>query len=201
MEEKAPFGVKEALLCVVVSAALATGATAMYLVWSTKMQRDSSAVEEGASDLKKLLPRLGMDQLPEALEQIEICRMNLLYFEMAVLAERVANCFEENGDLEQAVRHRLLASGCYLRVNENQRAYDVVLHCLPLTHTVLFQCELMCAIASTLLLSPKALEHFNRCEELAPSSEIPKANLAYSKRERNSAGTPQRTYIMIDRPP
>ena len=191
MEEKAPFGVKEALLCVVVSAALATGATAMYLVWSTKMQRDSSAVEEGASDLKKLLPRLGMDQLPEALEQIEICRMNLLYFEMAVLAERVANCFEENGDLEQAVLHRLLACDYYSLVEENQRAYDVTLQCLSLTQesNILFQSELACAITSTLLLSPKALEHLNRCEELAPSTEIPKGNLASSKRERNSAGT------------
>ena len=176
----------------------------MYLAWSTKMQRDSSAVEEGASDRKKepLLP-LGMDQLPEALEQIDFCRMNLLHFEMAVMLERVANCFEKNGDLEQALNLCYLAFEPYVQAEENQRAYDVVLHCLSLTRdsNVLFLCELKCAYVSGLLLSPKALEHFNRCEELAPSTEIPKANLAFSKRERNSAGTPQRTYIMINRPP
>ena len=194
MEEKAPFGVKEALLCAVLSAALVTGATAMYLVWSTKMKRDSDEVE-GASDMKKeLLPPLTMDQLPEGLEYMEFCKMNLIYHERAVMAERVANCFEENRDLEKARIHYLISVETYLQVEQNQRAYALALHCRSLTRdsSALYQCEWMCAIASIFQHSPKALEHFNRCEELALSMETPKVNLAVIKRENNPARTPSK---------
>ena len=63
----------------------------MYLVWSANMKRDSTAVEEGASDSasdkKDLSPPLTMDQLPEALDHIDFCKMNLMYFEMAAMEE------------------------------------------------------------------------------------------------------------------
>jgi tetratricopeptide (TPR) repeat protein len=188
MEEKASFGAKEALLCVAVSSALATVAGAMYLLWSAKRKGDSSrAIEEGALNEKEE-PPLTMDQLSEALEQMEFCRMNLMYYEMAVLKERVANCYEKSGDFVEAMEQRLLAYDYYSQVEEYQKAYDVVLGCLSLTKDsfVLFLYEMMCANVCTTLLLPKALEHLDRCEELALSSLTPEANLAEAKCEWNS---------------
>ena len=85
----------------------------MYLIWSVKVKgKEGSAAEEGATDgkkkkKKKKFPQpLTTDQLQSALDYIEYCGQSLMDYEMAVMLERVANCFEENGDLEEAMDHR-----------------------------------------------------------------------------------------------
>ena len=86
MEEKAAFGVKEALLCVVVSAALAAGGVAVYLAWNAKLKSEKVcsvegdvegevlSVEGGALDAEN--EPMTMDQFPGALYAIQFLRAN-----------------------------------------------------------------------------------------------------------------------------
>ena len=177
MEEKASFGWKKALLCVVATAMLGTGGALAYLVWSEK--RRIEAFEQAP---------ITADELPDALSDIQYFGETFRVYEAAVMMEKVAGYFEEIGDMEQMVSYYIQAAKQFNDEELFQRGYELLLHCLslPLDSDLLFFCEIACSemTIGTLLCSSKALEHLEHCEVLAPLTSNPEAHLAWLKCEQ-----------------
>ena len=186
-ENNASFGPKEAVLCAAVIVAVTAGAVVLYKIRNAKAKANSSAdadADESMSD-SSLAP-LTVDQIPRAYEAIQYFQSHLDHFSAANVLERLANCFEENGELMEALGLRQAAFVSYSRGGDIQRGYELLVQCIQpslLDHGALVQVESMCAYACILLHSPKALEHLDRCEEYCLSFTNPQADLAQAKSE------------------
>jgi hypothetical protein len=187
-EDNASFR-KEAVLCAVIAAAaVSAGLVVLYKIRNAKSKTDPPAQHEEESGDSGLAP-LTVDQIPWAFEANEHFQSELDHLSAANVLERLANCLEENGELMEALGFRQAAFVCYSRGGDLQKVYELMVRCIQPTlqdHDTLLIVEGMCASACILIHSPKALEHFDHCEEYCLSSTHPQANLAQVKSERGS---------------